>query len=602
MKPKLRVGLLLDALTVPAWTYAMLERVVRSECADVVCVVMNAGGAAVAGSGGARDGGPAWRRGLSVLLARALRHAIAIGLMPSLIWTAERVVRDTAMLNRYLQWLVRDVLDGEPPPTPDAFRPVDAAPLLGQAAVLTVQPEQTQFSDRLAGPDVDRIKGYRLDVLIRLGFRILRGDILNAAPCGVWSYHHGDNAVYRGSAPGFWEVVEQDATAGVVLQVLCEDLDGGAVLARAVSATVPFSVKRTRNSVYWRGVDLVPRALEELFRDGSERFLERIRADEARPCFYSRPMRTDPPRAGLAAPVRNLVRAMRRTAQWTKRHRYQWTLLYALRQGGPETALWRYKQIVPPPDRYWADPFAVRVNDRYVVFIEEFLYATGKGHIAALEIAADGTWSRPRPVLQRPYHLSYPFLFECDGVRYMIPETRRNRTIELYRCREFPGVWEQCATLMDDVEAVDTTLWQHQGKWWMFTGMTGHAGASASDALCLFVSDHPVRGTWQPHPKNPIVSDVRRARPAGGLFVRNHTLYRPAQDCSVRYGYGIRVHEVETLSETDYTEREVGFIEPKWAPGLHGVHHIGFVDGLSVADVQIGRRMPKRRSSPSAPR
>ena len=54
---------------------------------------------------------------------------------------------------------------------------------------------------------------------------------------------------------------------------------------------------------------------------------------------------------------------------------------------------------------------------------------------------------------------------------YMIPETKQNKTIELYQCNEFPHKWEFLKTLMVNVEAVDSTLFEHMGKWWLFTNL-----------------------------------------------------------------------------------------------------------------------------------
>jgi hypothetical protein len=49
-------------------------------------------------------------------------------------------------------------------------------------------------------------------------------------------------------------------------------------------------------------------------------------------------------------------------------------------------------------------------------------------------------------------------------------------------------------------------------------------------------------------------------------------LYRPTQDCSIRYGYGIRVNEIKKLTPTEFEERLVRTIPPSWMPGLLGTH------------------------------
>ena len=70
----------------------------------------------------------------------------------------------------------------------------------------------------------------------------------------------------------------------------------------------------------------------------------------------------------------------------------------------------------------------------------------------------------------------------------------------------------------------------------------------------LFHAESPL-GPWAPHPMNPVVSDVRYARPAGALFLRGSKLFRPAQNCALTYGHAISFAEVTSLTPTDYAER-----------------------------------------------
>ena len=81
-----------------------------------------------------------------------------------------------------------------------------------------------------------------------------------------------------------------------------------------------------------------------------------------------------------------------------------------------------------------------------------------------------------------------------------------------------------------------------------------------------------------------MVSDVRRARPAGGIFPHQGRLYRPAQDCSGGYGYGLRIHEILTFNPTEYAEREVARVEPNWDKSICGVHQFSHASRLTVID------------------
>jgi hypothetical protein len=143
------------------------------------------------------------------------------------------------------------------------------------------------------------------------------------------------------------------------------------------------------------------------------------------------------------------------------------------------------------------------------------------------------------------------------------------------------------------VQAVDTTLWVENGLFYFFTNIT-ERGASVNDELSLFVAES-LWGQWEPHPGNPLVTDVRRSRGAGKLFHRGGRLIRPSQDCSVRYGYACQLNEVEVLTPTRYREKPLQRIEPDWAPGLIGTHTLNSNARIELIDGQVYRQRYRKK-------
>ena len=80
------------------------------------------------------------------------------------------------------------------------------------------------------------------------------------------------------------------------------------------------------------------------------------------------------------------------------------------------------------------------------------------------------------------------------------------------------------------------------------------------------------------------------ARPAGNIFRWNGDLYRPAQDCSIRYGYAISINKITHLDPGEYRETEVSKILPNWAENLMGTHTFNSCEGLTVVDGATGVR------------
>jgi hypothetical protein len=138
---------------------------------------------------------------------------------------------------------------------------------------------------------------------------------------------------------------------------------------------------------------------------------------------------------------------------------------------------------------------------------------------------------------------------------------------------------------MENVSAVDTTLIHHSDKWWLFTAIAENDAAAPNVELFLFYSDDLFSGDWKSHPGNPIISDVKSARPAGSLFAEGAKLFRPSQDCSKSYGYGFDLNEIEILSETEYREKKVLSIRPNWDKKILGTHTFATCGNLTVIDV-----------------
>jgi hypothetical protein len=266
----------------------------------------------------------------------------------------------------------------------------------------------------------------------------------------------------------------------------------------------------------------------------------------------------------------------------------QWVILTA-KDAEYDSLQWsEFHSVLPEKDRYWADPFVVVHNKRSYIFIEEKTYATGRGRIACLTFDGHDELKSHQIVLERPYHLSYPFIFEYGGELYMLPETAQNRTLEVYRCVRFPDHWEWTKTLMNDLYAVDATLLEYKNKWWLFANVKGQNGSSL-DSLHLFYSDDPLSNRWTPHPHNPIVRDIRCARPAGKIFMQDGKLIRPSQDNSRRYGYAIRFNRIIKLNETEYQETNEAAFEPPPHTKILATHTFNQSNDLTVIDAVIRR-------------
>ena len=97
-----------------------------------------------------------------------------------------------------------------------------------------------------------------------------------------------------------------------------------------------------------------------------------------------------------------------------------------------------FRWIDSPRGHFYADPFVIEHHGKPWVFFEDLAYSTDKGVIVCAEINRNGTLSPAIPVLEMPYHLSYPCIFHDSEQLYMVPESVADGTVSSIGATDFP--------------------------------------------------------------------------------------------------------------------------------------------------------------------
>lgn len=535
---KLRLALLSDSHGLPAWAVEALRLVLETE-------------------------------GLSFQLMVSLNHqptATADGWLGRYLRLEERLfsAEPNAFLRRDISGL-RDLLPI-----------VNAQATVHKATMHKTTVHEASFElDELT---LAKLREARLDVIVYLGALRPSAEVLEVAKFGLWRYDFAVTASHSATSLAVREVLKAEPTVHTALIQVRNNPQDDRLLFSSSSKTDYLSILRTRQVVCWKSAGFLKRALLTLQHHGED-WLE-----------------SQPPIA--ATPNTHVPSVMTVLQHWgryagfklqTYLRREDWILLYASGNTA-DSDLASFQALTPPSDRFWADPFVIGREGKHYIYFEELPYSSNKGHISLLVMNEDGSFERPQVVLERPYHLSYPFLLEHEGELYMIPESAANRSVDAFRCSSFPDVWEHHSTLMQNASLFDSTLLEHEGKWWLFANATPREGMSDWDELYLYYADSPLAENWTPHPLNPIVSDIASSRPAGAIFKQSDKLLRPAQDSSEGYGYALKFQEIITLSETAYEEKTLVHIRPDWNRSITGVHSFNHADNLTVADAKRLRR------------
>lgn len=504
-------------------------------------------------------------------MVEALARAAATGFAElTLVATGAGRSRDVAQQNNSahapLLWRAYARLDEAVFGGGASSAPRDVQALVGRERRLSLEVEPRCWRARVADA--------RLDVAFVLGDvpdALLEG----CARYGTWRFCFGE-------AHGTWEplaAVREVVEANPVMSSGIRIHRAGhpdRVACTSWGRTYPFSPARSRGALFAKTADFLARALRDLHAGGLqwvEHGTEPARARQGE---------AFPPAPRLLRDISTLgVRVARRAAEKALTLD-TWSIAWRFSdEEGWNGSLAGFHRLEPPKGWYWADPFPIQVAGRNYIFFEELPRGAAKAHISVVEVDREGRASKPVKVLERDYHLSYPFLVEEDGQLYMIPETGGNNTIEIYRCVEFPAKWKLERVLLSGMFCVDATLHREGERWWMFAN-GARAGGEVNDELFLF-SAEKLLGDWKPHRRNPVKSDVRSSRPAGRLFRNGNGLYRPGQICTPLYGHGIALHRVKRLDADEYLEEEDRRIVPD-AGTVLGIHTINRAGDLSVTD------------------
>lgn len=473
--------------------------------------------------------------------------------------------------------------------SPDAFAQEDIRNIKGwDIPSLPITPIQKKYSDYFQKEDLDKISALNPDIIVRFGFRILRGKILLIPKLGVWSFHHGDNQFYKGGPPGFWEVMLKKETTGLILQRLSEKLDDGQVLYKSFSQTDPLSVQRNANKIFWLSSFIIPRVIRQINTKGIDKWEKEIHSNQV-PIKSEVPLLTPPASGKMAILATDLTfrNIFRKIKEGFKKP--YWEIVVARNEGNvlSNLSVINFHSIKPPKGllsngSFWADPFPIEKDKKTWVFFEDFDYNSNKGRISVAEW--DGKkMIDPKVVLEEKWHLSYPFIWEENNEFYLIPESGEVGKLFIYKALDFPFKWTKVGVFFEG-EAYDPTLIKVEDKYWLFVNQSPHQGTSAFVELYAYYSPSLLEPKWIAHSLNPIVSDVNCSRPAGRIFKNGEKLFRPAQDSGLRYGHRVKIQKILNLTPEEYKEDTVAVLEPDSSKKQLGAHTFNFTEEWVFSD------------------
>ena len=406
---------------------------------------------------------------------------------------------------------------------------------------------------QLEDEQIARIESTELDFILNFCFVSLTGKVLESTKFGVWQFQFGNPEKYKDGIPCFWEIYHQDVvTSGYLVRLTDEESEIHVLHQGHLKTSI--SYKKNSNKFFKQCTTWPLKVCEDIRNNATGKIGTVINIEnneikgvpstlqtlvfpfiQAKLVFKKAWLQlffTDYWNIGIVhAPIQEFLNP-------EKKHTVQWF---------PDL----------PKTRFMADPFGLYFKDQLHIVYEDLKFDEGIGKTASFLFDED-EYKENEIVIAEEFHMSYPFLFEKDGEVYCVPETYQANEVRLYKALDFPTKWAFDKVLIENYAGIDSTLYEHDRVWFMFS--TDKTAGPHFNLNIHFAENF--LGPWEPHPKNPVKTDIRSARPAGTLFEEKGELFRPSMDYSEKIEGRITINKIITLNKQDFKEEAYHIIQP----------------------------------------
>lgn len=233
----------------------------------------------------------------------------------------------------------------------------------------------------------------------------------------------------------------------------------------------------------------------------------------------------------------------------------------------------------PFKNQYWfADPFVLDVTNEAIYLLVEAMPANDpKGIIAKLTVdKRTMTITDVCPILDEPWHLSFPNIIRRDGKIFVYPESAHSGKLYLYELlHDAQGreLLNKVDTLCDDV-IWDTDINDFFGQSLLFTA---HQNNHFLDIYQWNSSAKRYEYLTSLH------SERQNMRLAGALFSINQKVYIPTQVSGYTYGQAIEIQELH--NNEAWSINPLRQIRPPFGLLVDGMHTLNSYKGVTVVDI-----------------
>ena len=426
-----------------------------------------------------------------------------------------------------------------------------------------------KFTHKIDSENYKKIKDLELDIILRFDLNILKGEILKTAKFGVWSFHHGDNKLFRGSTPGFFEIINKKKYTSLILQKLDKSLDGGQVLSKGSIITNPIYTKNLRK-VQSLSLEVFKKSIANLRNDI-------IYSDNATIYFsqlYRSPSNLDS-LVYIGTLINFILKTVTRKILPYKNN--NWSIYY--NSSSPFISpLYKSKKIIPSNNKLFsADPFLYNKDGQKIIFYEKYMKNKKTGIISYKDLSDSLSYGDLKLTTG---HKSYPTIFKHNKSLYLTVESKSNKCLEIYESISFPEKWKLSHRLLEGEQISDPNVFEYNKELWL----NYSSGDENNSSQYLYKFDEFDIRKLISHKLNPVSLDVSISRNAGQVFKYGEDYFRPVMvNDFYNYGKYIKLYKIKSLNISSY---ETEFYQDIRADNFgNNIHHLSIDNNEYVFDI-----------------
>lgn len=253
--------------------------------------------------------------------------------------------------------------------------------------------------------------------------------------------------------------------------------------------------------------------------------------------------------------------------------RYTWDLAYGKFSGDVhENILGKLEYIKNPyKDKWFADPFILTVDKKYIHFlVEEYDYSVNRGRIARICVnRKSNTIVECKIILDLPTHLSFPVIYRIGNDVYVQPENSESGESNIYFYDLEKDLLVKHSCLIKE-PLTDAIIKEELGVYTMYA-------TTADNANGNILNKYQSNSFWGPYQKESSVEYPNNTARMAGMFLENKgRSIRPAQYCERDYGRAVILYD---------DHKEIQRIQPK-SYKYAGIHTFNSFQRYFVIDLK----------------